>query len=395
MNMQSDRQAAWFLLSFLIICLLVFIVYASQQKNTRKEHLAKVALIVLILECALLLQYSYNANLFNVQHHFRMLSEVNSMKTLQQSFDMITSGARMMVDGNHTNPPLKNRSQAMCPLVPPNLSGRIRPILHAPATLEATELALARIDALPASGGEWQPSTCHSQHGRVAIIVPYRNRTTQLNIFLLNMHPYLQRQQINYGIFVVEQAGHALFNRAMLFNVGTVLAQNVSGLFDCYIFHDVDLLPEDDRNIYSCPEQPRHMSVAVNTIHYKLPYPEIFGGVSALTKNQFEQVNGFSNSYWGWGAEDDDMYLRLNASGFQIVRYPTSIARYYMIGHERETPNPGREKLLYEAQSRFKTDGLNNLSFTRLELHQYRSHTWFLVHLNGERYDLSYAEMRP
>jgi beta-1,4-galactosyltransferase 6 len=32
--------------------------------------------------------------------------------------------------------------------------------------------------------------------------------------------------------------------------------------FDCFIFHDVDLIPENDRNFYGCPEQPRHMSVA-------------------------------------------------------------------------------------------------------------------------------------
>ena len=37
----------------------------------------------------------------------------------------------------------------------------------------------------------------------------------------------------------------------------------------CYIFHDVDLLPEDDRNLYSCPNQPRHMSAAVDTMSYR------------------------------------------------------------------------------------------------------------------------------
>ncbi|KAF4530940.1 hypothetical protein B566_EDAN018971, partial [Ephemera danica] len=39
--------------------------------------------------------------------------------------------------------------------------------------------------------------------------------------------------------------------------------------FDCFIFHDVDLLPEDARNLYTCPSQPRHMSVAVDELNYR------------------------------------------------------------------------------------------------------------------------------
>lgn len=42
----------------------------------------------------------------------------------------------------------------------------------------------------------------------------------------------------------------------------------------------------------------------------RLPYYSIFGGASALTKNQFMLVNGFSNVYFGWGGEDDDMSQR-------------------------------------------------------------------------------------
>lgn len=39
--------------------------------------------------------------------------------------------------------------------------------------------------------------------------------------------------------------------------------------YDCFIFHDVDLIPEDDRNLYTCPEQPRHMSVAIDKFRYR------------------------------------------------------------------------------------------------------------------------------
>lgn len=51
-------------------------------------------------------------------------------------------------------------------------------------------------------------------------------------------------------------------------NVGFVEALKLYN-YDCFIFHDVDLLPEDDRNLYTCPEQPRHMSVAVDVLKYK------------------------------------------------------------------------------------------------------------------------------
>jgi beta-1,4-galactosyltransferase 1 len=74
-----------------------------------------------------------------------------------------------------------------------------------------------------------------------------RDREDHLTIFLHHLHPILQRQQLNYQIFVIEQSTEEFFNRGALMNIGFVEALKVSEDFDCFVFHDVDLLSEDDR----------------------------------------------------------------------------------------------------------------------------------------------------
>jgi hypothetical protein len=57
----------------------------------------------------------------------------------------------------------------------------------------------------------------------------------------------------------------------MLMNIGYKEALKTD-FFQCFIFHDVDLLPEDDRNLYSCPEigMPRHMAFSMDIYDYRL-----------------------------------------------------------------------------------------------------------------------------
>ncbi|RWS25044.1 beta-1:4-N-acetylgalactosaminyltransferase bre-4-like isoform X2 [Leptotrombidium deliense] len=210
----------------------------------------------------------------------------------------------------------------------------------------------------------------------VAIIIPLRGRKMNLKIFLRYMHPFLMRQQIEYGIYVIEQSEDKReFNRAKLFNVGYVEALKEYN-YSCFIFHDVDLLPEnDDDPPYTCGPQPIHLSAAVDTLNYKLKYTGLIGGVTALTQHQMQRVNGYSNSYWGWGGEDDDLYNRLTSAGYSISRYPNNRCRFTMLKHNQTVAHETRFKVLNEWRRRKSSDGLNSLTYEVQKYDRKSDHT--------------------
>lgn len=150
-----------------------------------------------------------------------------------------------------------------CPEDPPDLHGPLEVNL----TKDTVGDVETRLRPFLLPGGWYRPVECNAGD-RVAIIIPFRDREQHLPILLKNLHPMLMRQQVNYGIFVVEETKADPFNRASLMNVGFLEANKMAN-WDCFIFHDVDLIPLDDRNLYRCPEQPRHMSVAIDVFDYK------------------------------------------------------------------------------------------------------------------------------
>ncbi|KAM4807835.1 beta-1,4-galactosyltransferase 1-like [Rhinophrynus dorsalis] len=160
------------------------------------------------------------------------------------------------------------------------------------------------------------------------------------------MHPFLQRQQGDYGVYVAEQTEEAVFNKARLMNLGYKVAEKDYD-YNCFIFSDVDVIPMDERNLYRCSEKPKHMGNALDKFNFRLLHPGYIGGVVAFTKEQFLKVNGFSNSFWGWGGEDDEMYQRVLAVGMGIERPDEKIAKAKMIYHKRDAGNKETGKRFY------------------------------------------------
>ncbi|XP_076373802.1 beta-1,4-N-acetylgalactosaminyltransferase bre-4-like isoform X2 [Tachypleus tridentatus] len=262
----------------------------------------------------------------------------------------------------------------LCSAVPSGLVGRMNLTLAAP-----TKEDIFRTVSQLQPGGSWSPYSCKSRH-RVAIIIPFRDRHEHLMILLYHLHPLLQQQLINYKIYVVEQYGNGTFNKGVLMNAG-VRESLKEAAYHCYVFHDVDMIPEDDRNMYSCPQFPRHLSVAVDKFNYTLPYSYLVGGVFAIKTNHFIEVNGYSNLYWGWGGEDDDIAHRLKKQKLEIIRPPESVGRYTMIKHTHrpESPNVIRRALLRMAQRRLTKDGLNSVKYSVVYINKLPLYTHIMV----------------
>lgn len=147
---------------------------------------------------------------------------------------------------------------------------------------------------------------------KLGIIVPYRDREQQLKRFLSHMKDYIK--DIDYEIFIIEQADDKPFNRGKLLNAGYKYALDKG--CDYFVFHDVDMLPEDVD--YSYSDKPLHLATHLQEHDYETTFFDYFGGVTMFTKEDFKTINGFSNEYWGWGFEDDDLLIRCLDSNLQL-----------------------------------------------------------------------------
>lgn len=99
-----------------------------------------------------------------------------------------------------------------------------------------------------------------------------------------------------------------------------------------------------------------------------------------MQRVHFEKVNGFSNKFYGWGAEDDDMYNRISEVGLVFIRFDPSIATYIMLAHPSSRPEQTNIPDLSHGTAK-EQDGLSSLSYQVVERQLKSLYTWVLVSL--------------
>jgi hypothetical protein len=151
---------------------------------------------------------------------------------------------------------------------------------------------------------------------RLAIVVPYRNRSEHLAAFLPHILAYFDRDKLDSGIafevHIVEQSDDGRpFNSGTLKNVGYHLTKD---RHDYVCFHDVDYLPVWAD--YSYPNTPARL--IWHGLRLQENYDDFFGAVVMFNRSDFQKVNGYSNRYPGWGFEDIDLRIRCIVAGLGI-----------------------------------------------------------------------------
>lgn len=203
---------------------------------------------------------------------------------------------------------------------------------------------------------------------KLGIIIPYRDRADNL----AGSAPVLKQ----FGkIYVIEQKDDKPFNRGKLINIGYLKFKTE---FDYFAAHDVDMIPQD-MGYYHYSEFPCHLATQAQQFNYQMPYENYFGGVTLFTKNVFEQVNGFSNNFFGYGAEDDHLRNKIVSVGIPIK---SRQCRFTSLPHSKLIDNALRLQNAKKLKEPIDwEDGLTSCEYETVRLTEHEHYTLLQVTL--------------
>jgi hypothetical protein len=153
---------------------------------------------------------------------------------------------------------------------------------------------------------------------KLGVCIPYKNRKEHVERLIPHLSKLLIEQGIEHTFYVGHQVDEKLFNRGAMKNIAAHYAFEDG--CDYIAWHDVDMLGYEECD-YSYPtDNPLHIATKLSKYQYGLGYDQYFGGVVLFTKEQAYKTNGYSNDYWDWGQEDDDLFWRCYFEGMTTGR---------------------------------------------------------------------------
>lgn len=228
-----------------------------------------------------------------------------------------------------------------------------------------------------------------ANNSKIAIIIPHRNRLDHLKQFIdhfNNLNSYTNE----VDVYVIDQNNADQFNRGLLLNIGFEIADNMKK-YDRFIFHDVDSYPEQILYDLYFKHFDKTIHFASPYLEYKYNYYTFFGGIVGMSKNDFKKINGFPNSFFGHGGEDDSMFNRIAECNMDNVYRPNE-GKYYLVDHASPTAleaNKIKKKNILGDLIKWQSDGLQQLKKIFLNIKKYNSYDDFLSKYDVENSNIT------
>lgn len=141
----------------------------------------------------------------------------------------------------------------------------------------------------------------------ILIVVPYRDREKHLEDFLIKTPKYFSERGITYDILITELDKEGDWNAGLVCN--SVINFRKKGRWKYLYIHHVDVYPIEGEWVY-----PKNNEVLFHLGDY---------GSCIMNFNDFFKVGGYRNGFWGWGAEDNDLYYKFQLNGIKTVDVTT------------------------------------------------------------------------
>lgn len=173
----------------------------------------------------------------------------------------------------------------------------------------------------------------------------------------------------NINLWIIEQSeDNKRFNLGKLINIGYGLTRSENST---YMFHPVDYIPKTFNQYYSYISKIPECGILGL---YDSKHGDYYYKACMYTNHAMDICNGYTNAFWGWGAEDDSFYKRLEIK--KLNRLNIDIGPLHS-SNENKSPDCSigfadkhHEKNLNIAHSQthdtIQNDGLSTLKFSIL-----------------------------
>ena len=190
------------------------------------------------------------------------------------------------------------------------------------------------------------------------LVVAYRGMPDSLTWFLRRM----QERELNkqMSITVVEQSEDGKwFNLGKIWNCGFCHLRTLVDQSHDVCFHPIDLLAINPEDYYRKPNEQALFLIDSG-------YSDYWSKAFVFKVEDVIRFNGFTNSNWGWGGEDGNLYMRCSQAGVVGVRRPVKFMHSGDMSPSIKSSHISKQQQGLEGHN--LADGLSDLKFDLLDV---------------------------